>query len=69
MEFAQPRLLELVEEYNSMLHGETRQSFVDLIPFQVIDILDCASHFEILNLKSWLFIMLVDYFAFNDSLC
>lgn len=33
---SQPRLLESVEEYSPMPHGETGESSVDLIPFQVL---------------------------------
>ncbi|KAJ9705201.1 hypothetical protein PVL29_003321 [Vitis rotundifolia] len=51
-----PRLLESVEEeYNSMPHGETAESSVDLIPFQVFNILRYEigqrynSHYDAIN--------------------
>lgn len=44
-----PRLLASVEEeYSSIPHGETGESSIDLIPFQVIDVLNC---FLFWNLK------------------
>ena len=52
-----------------MPHGETGESSVDLIPFQVTDVLDRASHFEFSNLKRLRFILLVDYSVFRDTLC
>ena len=53
-----------------MPHGETGESSVDLIPFQVIDVLPV-----LLILNFWTFefeeisVHRVDYFVFNDGLC